>query len=261
MLPTPLGAEWSTDHELRDLVAEAWDAWDNAAETGTKAAGSMPILYFGDLPAYENSPLRVVTVGLNPSHREFPAGGRSRGFPRAVGVDASDSDLYLQALNEYFRGKSYAWFSEYEKVLRGAGVSYKPGAASTALHTDICSPVATDPTWTHLDRRDKERLLEFLRPEVIVMSVALEHVARVKFPQCGDSETVRNITHKRDGTPRKRPYEVKARWHAISGHPAMLIFGHAAQTPFGAISDPEKHSTGECIKAHYDSKALSQTTR
>ena len=228
----------------------------------------MPILYFGDLPAYENSPLRVVTVGLNPSHREFPAGDRSRGFPRAVGIDASDADLYLLALNEYFRGKSYAWFSDYEKVLRGAGVSYKPGAASTALHTDICSPVATDPTWTHLDRRDKERLLkdgvtlwrkliEFLRPDVIVMSVAREHVARVKFRRCGDSETVHNITHKGDGTPRKRPYEVKARWHVVSGRPAMLIFGHAARTPFGAISDAEKHSTGERIKAHHDSKALS----
>jgi hypothetical protein len=33
----------------------------------------LPIHWFGNRPAYEASPMRVVTVGLNPSDREFRA--------------------------------------------------------------------------------------------------------------------------------------------------------------------------------------------
>lgn len=32
----------------------------------------MPILWFGNLPAYSESKLKVVTVGINPSNQEFP---------------------------------------------------------------------------------------------------------------------------------------------------------------------------------------------
>ena len=36
-------------------------------------APGMPILYFGDLHANQNSKLRIVTVAANPSSAEFPA--------------------------------------------------------------------------------------------------------------------------------------------------------------------------------------------
>ena len=36
--------------------------------------------------------------------------------------------------------------------------SYYLGEASTALHTDICSPVATDPTWSRLSESDRTTL-------------------------------------------------------------------------------------------------------
>ena len=33
---------------------------------------SILILYFGDLPGYEDSKNKIIMVGLNPSHNEFP---------------------------------------------------------------------------------------------------------------------------------------------------------------------------------------------
>lgn len=37
--------------------------------------------------------------------------------------------------------------------------SYYDHQTSTALHTDICSPIATNPTWTRLSEADQGRLL------------------------------------------------------------------------------------------------------
>ena len=67
-------------------------------------------------------------------------------------------------------------------MLNGAGSSYYGGfETSTPLHTDICSPVATDPKWTDLDKSTQEALqkdgvplwhllLKAIRPDVVVLS-------------------------------------------------------------------------------------------
>ena len=78
---------------------------------------------------------------------EFPADSPFRRFPLAEGVTASELDRYLDALSAYYRTDPYrGWFSAFEPLLNGAGASYYAGRTSTAVHTDICSPVATDPT-------------------------------------------------------------------------------------------------------------------
>ena len=64
------------------------------------------------------------------------------------------------------------------------------GKASAALHTDICSPVATNPTWSRLGEADRadlqadggplwHTLLETLRPHMVVLSVARDHLGRI----------------------------------------------------------------------------------
>ena len=94
------------------------------------------------------STLRVLTVGLNPSLQEFPADRPFSRFPLDEGTAGRGRDHYLYALSSYFRTDPYrAWFRAFEPLLNGAGASYYEGFTSTALHTDICSPVATDPTW------------------------------------------------------------------------------------------------------------------
>lgn len=65
------------------LIAGAFAAYH--AARGIRVDPSIPILYFGDLTAYENSPKRIVTVALNPSNVEFPS--PSTRFPMAARWD------------------------------------------------------------------------------------------------------------------------------------------------------------------------------
>ena len=77
-------------------------------------------------------------------------------------------------------------------MLNGLGASFYEGKPSTALHTDICSPVATDPTWSDLDWDEQKALekeggplwhglLEVLLPHIVTLSVATRHLSRIQF--------------------------------------------------------------------------------
>ena len=140
---------------LRAVVQEAWCAHDHAGGLPSRVSPAAPILFFGDLEAYQNkSELRVLTVGKNPSWKEFTAGERFQRFPRLTG-DRSDQEPghYVDSVSDYFRTDPYCgWFSAFEPLLNGAGASYYADESSTAVQTDICSPVATEPSWTGLDK-------------------------------------------------------------------------------------------------------------
>ena len=178
---------------LSDQVALAWDAFDRAAGRPWRVVPAVPILFFGDLDAYRSSPLRVLTVGLNPSRREFPEGDPFRRFPLAEGHRVREPSRYLDAMSAYIRTHPYhGWFSSFEPLLDGLGTTYYEGSPSTALHTDICSPVATNPTWSSLgsDHRTAleadggplwHKLLEALRPHVVALSIARAHLGRIEF--------------------------------------------------------------------------------
>ena len=78
----------------------------------------------------------------------FPEGLPVSTVPLAENITADEPDVYFDALCAYFRADScpYSrWFNAYEPFLNGMGASYYGGQPSTALHTDICSPVATAP--------------------------------------------------------------------------------------------------------------------
>jgi hypothetical protein len=137
---------------MRELAAASWDLYREAIQLGTHALvrPSIPILFFGDDERYAASALKVVTVGLNPSRLEFPSADPFLRFPAARQIDPQRPalDAHLAALRAYFRERPYnAWFRPaFEPILNGLATSYYPGTANTALHTDICSPLATDPT-------------------------------------------------------------------------------------------------------------------
>ena len=100
---------------LIPVAKEAWKAFECAAPS-SRVSPAMPILFFGDVEAYSASPFRVVTVGLNPSLKEFPEDSPFKRFPRCTGITAADSEQYLQGLCSYFRVHPYRrWF----QVLRG----------------------------------------------------------------------------------------------------------------------------------------------
>lgn len=238
-------------------VAHAWSAFDRAANLPSRITPAAPILFFGDLDAYAVSPLRVLTVGLNPSLHEFPVGEPFRRFPLLTGGGSDrEPGRYLDAMSAYFHVDPYRrWFSALEPLLAGAGASYYPGGVSTALHTDLCSPIATDPTWSRLPatrRADLEAdggalwhaLLEVLCPHVVALSLARDNLRRIEFASLSGWQTIHVFTQTGGGRPRSRRYEVCARPYQVNGELSLFVFGPAAQTPFGLLSDNQKKDVG-----------------
>ena len=244
-------------------VAAAWRSFDAAAALKSRVSPAIPILFFGDLDAYAESHQRVLTVGLNPSLIEFPAGDPFHRFPLAQDIHYEDRERYLDALSAYFRTQPYdKWFWSFEPLLNGMSASYYDRQASTALHTDICSPVATDPTWSrlsHADRRVLEddgrplwhELLVALRPNVVVLSVARKHLEHIAFEPLGPWEPIHSFHRKRDGTPRSSAYTAMGCWQLVGTEPALFVFCPASQTPLGSISDDQKRELGAILADAY----------
>ena len=163
-------------------------------------------------------------------------------------------------MSSYFLFEPYkTWFNSLESILNGAGASYYPAlAASTALHTDICSPVATDPTWCRLPKSEKDvlekdgsklwrALLDELRPQIVLVSVARTHLEHNGLGPLSDWEVIFKFENKRDGTPRESAYEIRSKWFEIGRQHSLFVFGQAAQLPFGTLAKPFKHETGEVV--------------
>ena len=257
-------SSWEHSQVLSDPVMLSWRAFDRAAELPCRVTPAVPILFFGDLNGYFASKFRVVTVGLNPSLHEFPAGDSFRRFPSARGHRGREPDCYLDAMSAYFRTRPYrSWFSSFEALLNGMEASYYSCQASTALHTDICSPVATDPTWSGLADTDRaaleaeggalwHSLLEKLRPQIVVISVARAHLKRIKFAPLSRRKIVCGFSRKADGTLRSKPYEMSGRWHNVGGERSLFAHGPAAQKPFGLLADSQKRLAGERLLKAYN---------
>ena len=175
-----------------------------------------------------------------------------------------EPEQYLDAMSAYFRTYPYrSWFGTFEPLLNGAGSSYYAnGEASTALHTDICSAIATDPTWTGLTKTERasleedggplwHMLLEALCPQVVFLSVEKRHLGRIRFVPLSDWHTVHVFDRKGDGAPRKRPYEIEARWYEVCDERSLFVFGQAARKPFGNLHNIQKRKTGVIALGKY----------
>lgn len=246
---------------VKPLAEQAWKILDSALEKGIACVvrPSMPILYFGDLPGYLDSAIRIITVGLNPSSAEFPIAQPFMRFPAVVDLDAkamhepSNVPRYLESLNAYFRTKPYTrWFnSSFEPLLNGMNASFYEGRDHIALHTDLCSPLATRPTWSRLGDGQIllaadgiplwHHLVSLLEPDIILVSVARHHLDSIRFrtqAPWGVAYTVQ----------RTNPYQVEySRITLPVGKQSFLIFGKAANTPFGTVSTRDKLAIGSTI--------------
>lgn len=152
-------------HPLSNLLEEMRGHFKNHQDNKAVVQSSIPILFFGDLDAYRNSKKRILTVALNPSDKEFSE-ARFDVSPSTL----SNDSRYIKTLSEYFESNPYRfWFNHFEKLLQTIGASYysrtsRPNFATItpdaetdfnrALHTDVCSPIATSVTWSKLKSKE-----------------------------------------------------------------------------------------------------------
>jgi hypothetical protein len=251
---------------LAQISDQAFLALDEAGELVPEVVvrPAIPILFFGDIEQYRRSPLRIVTVGLNPSLAEFPTTGPLERFPAATqlkGLEtAVDHDNYVRALSSYFREAPYgSWFGTFEGLLNGMDASFYDGSPNTALHTDICSPVATNPTWSKLPEPARAALvkpgralwnglMELLEPHAVLISVARRYLDTLDF--ASESEWA-----ELDRVERRDPYIVRHRRLSLGGNvTTTAIFGKAAQKPFSLISSADKLRIGAAVKELLDAR-------
>jgi len=245
------------------LVLEAWRDFDRFRERDGVVQPSMPILYFGNLGAYLASPIRVLSLGLNPSLEEFPAEDAFQRFPEGAALaavppgdrDAEFARRYLATLGEYFHvAPCDTWFNSLRPVLRGMGVSLAGSLTRVALHTDLFSTIATNPPWGRLrgatkrDLRERgvalwRKLFDALQPTFLVVSFARDYLESLPLGLLTPWTEICRFTHKRSGEPRRRPY-VAERAVAECEPPTRILYGPAAQTPFGLISNDQRFEVG-----------------
>ena len=237
--------------ELRELERLAERAWHELARVRERHPQIVPprcapVLFFGDLAGYRNSSVRVVTCGLNPSQREFPGDDPWLRFPAA-------ETAYLEALSGYFTQAPLDWFGCFGEILRGLDASYGPGSAHRVLHTDICSVVPTDPTWSKLPKTVQSDLaahgvdlwhdlIAELRPHVVLASVAYRWLDQIRFPALTPWQTLHVVQ-------RTRPYLLEGRTLQLpDGSSTLLVRGRAANTPFGTVSNPDRFQLGSTLR-------------
>lgn len=223
---------------------------------------SIPILYFGDHVQYQISDPKVITVGLNPSYKEFPIESRFTRFPETEHIDTSqtlgenDISTYITSLNNYFNHNPQNWFDSYDPISNGMNTSYYMNTAgNNALHTNFCSPFATDVPWSKLKtttqytlgregRKFWHRLVKILKPDIILFSTARKHLERVMFKK-SRWEIFSSITKKKDGSSRAKPYDIEVAKIRIGDKKTYLVFGQIIQLPFGTLSKDIKIQLGE----------------
>lgn len=246
---------------MEHLITDAWQLYQASEDKNFVVRPSIPILFFGDSERYFRSALKIITVGLNPSRLEFPYPNSFSRFPDAACIypailTGSFQDQYIRALNRYFSDNPYKnWFSSFEPLLNGMNCSYYNRMGNTALHTDLCSPLATDPTWSRLSVEQRNQLefdgvklwhslVGYLRPDIVIISIARKHLSNLQFSQVTDWTTVHSI-------PRKRPYIIQSQRVRLDDRKnTNIVFGQAAQKPFGTISVEDKKMIGDTIRRH-----------
>lgn len=264
------------DEKLEVLAKEAWRQFQTHAAP-LLVSPSIPILFFGDLRAYQKSKLKVVTVGLNPSNLEFPSKEPFLRFTsfakRATSPDASEGFLstYAVALSRYFAVEPYkGWFGRnvaegrnagFEPVLRGLGSSYYDGP-NIALHTDICCPLATKDKWSDLDQTVRDSLcrdgtplwndlIEYLDPDVMLMAGGDRYRPAIRFKATSPRETLMTVGITRQFDFELGQYQLPPSGKdqlPPSGKVCSVVFGRSFSTPYGTVSATEKQDLGRRIK-------------
>ena len=89
-------------------------------------------------------------------------------------------------------------------------------------------------------------LIRYLRPHVILISVARKYLELLEFSVTDPWRTLHTVR-------RDSPYVVRVARFAIDGETeTLVVFGQAAQLPFGTIDKSTKTKIGTIVLARYE---------
>ena len=246
--------KYQSKHLSKNLLKSALDYYNVNKEKDYVVSPAIPILFFGDIESYNNSGFKVVTVGLNPSNTEFRLNKTDKYSYERFPDFNNDYCSLEKSLCNYFKINPYRrWFNSYEPYLNSLGCSYYPeNSHNKVLHTDICSPLATDPTWSKISNQEKNYLIKDgfklwkntiyeLNPDLIIISTRFEYVKMLNPKKI---ETLHTIFKKKDGTKR-RPFKLELHKFNLVNRSHLLIYGEPKNTPFSSVSTLDKIKMGE----------------
>jgi len=230
------------------LLEAALNHYDDFKDFDFVVGSSLPILFFGDIEKYKKSKFRVMTAALNPSDMEFKVTKQSDPskfrFPE---YNETPESLKI-SLSNYFRKVPYErWFgkrgakSGFLPILNGMGSSYyDEQGKDIAIHTDICSPLATNPKWSDLNKDQKEMLFEKgfvlwkqlvveLQPNLIVMSLKKQYIQDYLNPI--PIKVLKRFKSNTNGKRSPITFELILYSIELEGFKTLLLWGSAQHTP------------------------------
>ena len=232
---------------------------------------SMPIVFFGDIDKYVKQDYRVITAALNPSDIEF-LNHKNDNYSfehRFPDYDNTPDSLELACKN-YFKINPYnKWFGKnnrgFKPLLNGMGYCYYPNSKNlkSVLHTDICSPASTNPTWSDLTENEKnklqvrgfelwKKLILELKPHLIILSVKKEYLeSKISSPVFGFKK-INNIIKPIYSSNNTFKYEIIHYHGSIDSFKTNLLWGSAQNTPFQPF--PDKIKIGKILKKYFIDK-------
>ena len=232
---------------------------------------SMPIVFFGDIDKYVKQDYRVITAALNPSDIEF-LNHKNDNYSfehRFPDYDNTPDSLELACKN-YFKINPYnKWFGKnnrgFKPLLNGMGYCYYPNSKNlkSVLHTDICSPASTNPTWSDLTENEKnklqvrgfelwKKLILELKPHLIILSVKKEYLeSKISSPVFGFKK-INNIIKPIHSSNNTFKYEIIHYHGSIDSFKTNLLWGSAQNTPFQPF--PDKIKIGKILKKYFIDK-------
>lgn len=243
------------------IYSNCLDHYNDVRDLDFVVNDAIPIPFFGDIEKYLSSPVRIVTAALNPSDVEFLE--KNKRFD----VDQARHDPFSleTELSNYFKKSPYKkWFSSFEPVLNGLCASYggkmKIGEfKSTALHLDMCSPIATKPTWSKLSAKQRKllmpkgqevfkQLLIALKPNIVISSLGWGHISGWDKAFSDGKNWPTFISHdkKENGEAYKRKPKIQVKDIIEFGeHPFIFAMASAGFTPFFGFTTSRKYEAGE----------------
>jgi hypothetical protein len=246
----------------------------------------IPIPWFGDSDAFFDSKLKIVTVGLNPSGIEFRKSKDKREkyingkWQKRFSIDETQhsANQLKKVLDSYFDANPYMdWFDNFESVLKGANASYfKNEKTHTALHLDLCSPIATKPTWSKLGSQNKKEpktssirkqeiyekskltvegqslfnyTLKMLAPDIVIFGIGRDH-RKLHFDFLNDG----NLTACDPVLCENPKKNFRIAFKEICEKQTLFVNGSANVVPFGNFDTKQKTKCGKLISELFPKK-------